>query len=142
MNKAGYYGIRKTGSTRDKTGFSLPADRTAWSYNANHLELLDVMEKYEQYPDDGELKFFAFGVHSIDWERSGNWNELEEFAQKYGNRPEDYWYATVRDIFCYQDAVNELKITEEEIYNPTDITLYIKVDGQRVVLRPRSGYIL
>ena len=137
---AGYYAVRKTGSTRDKTGFAMPADRMAWSYNANHQELLEVMAKYEQYPDDGELKFFAFGVHSVDWERSGNWNELGEFAERYGNRPEDYWYATVRDIFEYEDAVKALKITETEIFNPSDITLYVKVDGKRIILRPRSGY--
>lgn len=140
--KSGYYGIRKTGSTHDKTGFALPSDRMSWSYNANHLEVLKIMEKYESYPDDGELKFFAFGVHSVDWERSGNWNELEEFAEKYGNRPEDYWYATVRDIFRYEDAVKALQVTDSEIYNPSDISLYIKVDEKRVILRPRSTYPL
>ena len=140
LENAGYYGMRKTGSTTDKTGFAMPANRMKWSYNANHRELLAVMEKYESYPDDGELKFFAFGVHSVDWDRDGNWNELEEFAAKYGSRPEDYWYATVRDIFEYEDAVKQLQITETEIFNPTDKTLYIKADGERIVLSPNSSY--
>ena len=140
LENAGYYGMRKTGSITDKTGFAMPENRMKWSYNANHRELLSVMEKYENAPDDGSLKFFAFGVHSVDWERDRKWNELEEFAAKYGSRPEDYWCATVRDIFEYEDAVKELQITETEIYNPTDITLYIKADGERIVLRPGSRY--
>jgi len=142
LENAGYYGIRKTGSTQDKTAFSLPSNRMKWSYNANHKELLQVMELYDSYPDDGELKFFAFGVHSVDWERDGNWNELEEFAEKYGNRPEDYWYATVRDIFEYEDAVKQLQITDTEVHNPTSITLYVKIDNSRIVLRPNSSCTL
>lgn len=61
--------VRKTGCTLDRDGFSLPKDKKAWSYNANHMNLLEVMERYEAYPNDGELKFFAFGVHSIDFEK-------------------------------------------------------------------------
>lgn len=142
LRKADYTDIRKTGSTLDTTGFALPADRMAWSYNANHLELLAAMEIYEAWPDDGQLKFFAFGVHSVDWERSGNWNELEEFAHRYGNRPEDYWYAGVREIFAYEDAVAQLEITEESITNPTDVTLYLKIDGKRILLPPDFTYLL
>ena len=36
MNKCGYVAVRKTGATRDTTGFAVPSDRMHWSYNANH----------------------------------------------------------------------------------------------------------
>ncbi len=127
---------RKTGCTLDTTGFAIPADKYAWSYNANHQNLLEVMAEYEAYADDGELKFFAFGVHSIDFERDGKWGDLAEFAAKYGNRPKDYWYATVGEVFDYEAAVSMLRITDDYIYNPTAIPVYVKINGEGRVISP------
>lgn len=134
----GYYGARKGGCTEDNTYFDVPEDRMAWSYNANHTNLLEVAAKYERYPDDGRLKFFAFGVHSIDFERAEKWGDVRAFAERYGNRPSDFWYATVGEIFAYVDAVTEIVITDTEIYNPTDITVYLKVDKQELIVSPKS----
>ena len=105
------------------------ADRI-WATN----KLLEVMELYENYPDDGRLKFFSFGVHSIDFERNATWGDLEAFSEKYGNRLSDYYYASVADILEYEDAVKALAITENEIYNPSTRTLYMKLDGREVIL--------
>lgn len=129
-----YYGVRKTGEVLDTTGFDMPADRRAWSYNATCKTLLSLMERYESYPDDGRLKFFSFGVHSGDFETFGKWDDLREFAKKYGNRPEDYYYASVGDIFAYADAAESLLITEGRIENPTDKDLFLKISGERVLL--------
>ena len=129
---------RITGCTGDTTGFAIPSDKYAWSYNANDDNLLEIMEKYESCPDDGELKFFAFGVHSIDFERSGRWGVLERFAEKYGYRPDTYWYASVGEIFDYEEAVKSLDISGERIINRSDIRIYLKVDGARVTIEPHS----
>ncbi len=138
LTHAGYYGLRKTGSTKDSTGFALPADRMHWSYNANHKELLRVAELYEAIPDDGELKFFCFGVHSIDFEREGNWDELEAFAERFGNRPDTYYYASVGEIFAYEDAVRALEIAAEHIYNPSDLAVFLTVDGRPLSIPPKT----
>ncbi len=135
--ESGYMYIRKTGDFDNKTGFAVCDDRMNFSYNAHNFNMLDIMEKYEAYPDDGELKMFTFGVHSHDFENAGNWDVLETFAEKYGNRPEDYYYASVYDIFSYEDAVKSVTVTDTEVINPTDIKLYIKIDGKRVTLFPR-----
>ena len=130
----GYTNIRKTGDLRDRTGFDMPSDRFGWTYNAHDTTLLEVMELYESYPDDGKLKFFSFGVHSADFERNSTWEALEEFARKYGDRPNDYYYGTVADILDYEDALGSLVISEREISNPSKRTLYLTVDGERVTL--------
>lgn len=135
VRSRGFYGMRGVGDVLDKTGFSVPAERFPWSYNAHHENLLEVMEKYEAHPDGGSLGFFAFGVHTFDFERAGNWCDLEKFAARYGDRPDEYYYASVGDIFDYADAVEKIEITDKEIKNPTDIPLYIKIDGERVTLR-------
>ena len=138
INKAGYIAVRKTGALRDTTGFSLPADRWRWSYNAGHTDLLDVAEKYEAYPDDGQLKFFCFGLHSHDYERGNCWDRLEAFVERFGSRPDTYYYATVEDIFKYEDAVKAVTVTENSVTNPSDIPVFVKINGNPTVLAAGS----
>ena len=96
------------------------------------------MEEYASYPDDGELKLFAFGVHSADFERDGSWDDLREFAARYGGRNQEYWYATVGEIYDYQAAVKMLAISDNIVRNPSDTEVYITVDGDRVAVGARS----
>ncbi len=126
----GFRSVRATGDVKDSTGFSLPADRMHWSYNASNRTLREVSALYEAYPDDGELKLFCFGVHSIDFERDQNWEDLVEFCEKFGNRP-DFWYATMGEIFDYEDAVKQIRITEDSATNDSDVDLYVMIDGVR-----------
>ena len=134
--------LRKTGCTFDTTGFAIPSNKHAWSYNADHTNLLSVMEKYESYPDDGALKFFAFGVHSIDFERDDRWSDLSVFAEKYGNRPDTYWYASVGEIFDYEEAVASLKITESSVENTSNLTVYLEINGERKALESGCAAVL
>lgn len=140
LQKRGYYGIRITGCVKDTTGFSFPADRMAWSYNANYENMTELGRIYERFPDDGELKFFCFGVHSHDFENAGKWDVLADFAAKYGNRPETFYYAPVGELFDYQDAVGMLKITENGVENPSGVDLFLTVDGVRATLRAGENY--
>lgn len=140
--KRGYYGMRKTGNVDDSTGFALPADRTRWSYNANYINMTECAKKYEAYPDDGELKFFCFGVHSHDFENNHCWDILADFVGKYGNRPEDFWYASVGDIFAYEDAIRQVTVTDGELRNPTGTDLWCKINGKRKILRRHSTIAL
>ena len=138
----GFRSIRKTGCVGDSTGFALPADRSAWSYNATNQNMRELSALYDKLPDDGTLKFFCFGVHSHDFERDGNWDALEDFCRTLGNRPNDFWYASVGEIFDYEDAVRALKITETEIRNDSDVALSIRVDGENLILAPHSTLAL
>lgn len=139
MRQYGFQAMRRTGYVADSTGFALPEDRLNWSYNADYQNMLELGEKYDAYPDDGELKFFCFGVHSHDFENAGRWDVLVDFCNRYGNRPNDFWYASVGEILDYEDAVNAVEITDGEIRNLSDIDLYIKVDGERKILTAKSS---
>ena len=138
VKKQGYYSIRKTGEVRDSTGWSLPNDRMAWSFNVTYRSLLDYAEKYAAFEDDGQLKFFCLGGHSHDYQNNNCWDVLQKFADIYGNRPNEFWYASVKDIFEYEDTVNSLQIVEDGIYNPSDITVYVKIDGRDNIVYPKS----
>lgn len=136
----GFRSIRKTGDVRDQTGFSLPKDRMHWSYNAHHKTLLEIADLYEAYPDNGELNLFCFGVHSIDFECDKNWCDLEAFCKRFGNRSDQYWYAGMSDIFDYEDAVKALEITDHALINHSGVDLYVKIDGEKVVLSAHTSY--
>jgi hypothetical protein len=105
-------------------------------------DFIEVMEKYEALPDDGELKFFSFGVHSIDYERERKWDDLQYFCDKFGNRPEEFYYGTIGDIFDYEDAINSLVITDTEIVNDSELTMYLKIDGEKLTVAPKSTFKL
>ena len=140
ISSMGYNSIRKTGALEDTTGFKIPSDKMHWSYNATHKNLLSVMELYDKYPDDGGLKFFAFGLHSKDYEVDNKWGDLESFAKLYGNRPSEFWYASVSRIFEYESATKKLSVTESSVSNNSDLTLYLAVNGKRIVLPPNGKF--
>ena len=102
---------------------------------ARHNNLLEQAEAYEALADDGELKFFCLGLHSIDYENADKWGDLIEFAKTYGNRPSDYYYAPIGEIYDYSEATKRVEITDTEVTNPTAIDLYIKIDGERHLLK-------
>ena len=98
------------------------------------------MANYDALQDDGTLKFFSFGVHAVDFD--GKWYVLESFAKKYGNRPEDFWYASNRDIFEYEDAVNALEIYEDKIVNPSNIDVFVTINNVKTIIHANSVYEL
>ena len=134
LESLGFYGIRKTGRVADTTAFALPADRNAWSYNADTTNLLECARKFEAEEDDGTLKFFSFGVHSVDFERDNKWEELKEFAKEFGNRRDDFYYASIGDIFDYENRVKKCTVENGVLYNGSDREVYYLQGGEVIIL--------
>lgn len=139
MEKIGYYGVRRSGAKGAESGFPLPKpeERWPWHYTATHRDLLEKADAYEALPDDGELKFFCIGVHSIDYEKAEKWEDLRTFAARFGKDP-GFWSAPVGEIFNYADALSQLRQEDGCLENPTDTTLYIRIDGENVILAPHG----
>lgn len=135
QNSMGYHSVRKSGQWGEAEGFPLPRQRIYWQYTAIHNDILEKAAAYEAQPDNGELKFFCIGVHSVDYERAEKWDDLQRFADLYGNRPQDYYYAPVGEIFDYADAVKQIVVTDNEVTNPTQTDVYLTVDGEKQVLK-------
>ena len=136
----GYTNVRRTYPLADDD-FSMPETRYSWSYNADHTSLLPMMERFDKLPDDGELKMFSFGVHPRDFEVKEKWGDLETFASLYGNRPHDFFYGTVDDIFGYEDALKMATVENGALVNNSEtVSIYFKVGDSRLVLAPKSAY--
>ncbi len=130
----GFQSLRKTGCVGSSENFDMPHDRMHWSYTADCNSLLRCAAEYEAYPDDGNLKFFCFGVHSSDFEGANKWDDLREYCRKYGSRPDDFYYAGVGELMDYEDAVNAATVTDTAITNPSDVTLYAIVNGNKITV--------
>ena len=134
-----YESVRRSGAAKDTTGFAVPVERIDWHYNANSTCLSDVSAAYDAFPDTGKLTCMIAGVHSVDYERDNAWGAVADFCRRFGNQPEKYWSAPVRELFRYVDAARSVKVTETAVENPSDYTLYIKIDGERKTLDPHAS---
>lgn len=130
LEAAGYKSVRRTGTA----DFSIPTDKMNWCYNAIHTNLIERAEEYESLPDDGELKFFCFGVHSHDFENDCCWQVLESFAARWGRREGEFWYAPVADIFDYADATAAATVTDASVTNNSHRAIFLEHGGRKIRL--------
>ena len=137
LKSQGYYHIRRS-AKKDPT-YSMPTDRTQWYINSWHSNLPDTMIQYDELSDDGNLKFYCLGTHSRDFENIDRWDLVYDLAERLGNRPNDFYYATVSEIFEYEDAINGATVTDTEIINHSHLTLFAKVDASPVQIPPKSS---
>ena len=109
-----------------------------WGVNADSTNFDVKIVEFENLLYDGELKYFCFGLHSVDFERNGKWEALRLFAKEYGKRPDDFWYATNSEIFEYDEAIKLVGIEDGKIINPTGKELFVEIADKKYKLSPFS----
>lgn len=136
----GYRDIRRTGPECGKDGFSMP-DPMDWVYTVGHDRLSEVSERYFDFPDDGEMKFFCLGVHSSDYDSDDGWARLGSFVGSAVRHSGEYYTDTVAAIFAYATAASAACSASDSswLVNPADIAVYVKCDGEPRVLPPHSN---
>lgn len=130
-------------STHD---FRIPTDWLKLTATCHHNDslLFELTDKFINAKPDSEksnrqpLLFYLWG-HSYEFDNDNNWNIIEEFAQKIGNR-EDTWYATNIEIYDYIQAYNNLKFSVDGkcVYNPSAQTVWIEKDKTVYNLLPNE----
>ena len=80
-------------------------------------------------------KLFYLWGHSFEYNDNDNWNILESFAEKVGNR-EDVWYATNTEVYDYVQAYDRLECAADGkmLSNPTDKDVYLDWFGKNIVV--------
>ena len=63
---------------------------------------------------------------------------IESNAKRYGDRKKDFYYASVEKIFEYSKAVDQLKITENTVENPTSFEIFVKIDGKNTTIPSKT----
>ncbi len=145
--KAEYKMIRVAAPTDDTNTFDLPvADENGiwynWKYTADHNTIASRTTAFAdmKIADNEPWQWFCLGVHS--WQEhvkdGALSNDFKNMVLTLGNKPGTYWYAGTVEIHDYTEAVKDLVITEKSVTNPTDITLYIKINGIPFVIAPNE----
>ena len=122
-------GIMYCRTTKSTEKFDVPTDwlrlpATCHHANRNLTELTEKFISATPAAKDDPMLFYLWG-HAYEFERDNNWEIIENFAEKIGNR-EDIWYATNIEIYDYVAAWNQLvfSLTLDKVYNPTAKTLW------------------
>lgn len=130
---------------KDNDSFALPEDWLEWVPTAHHNNplLMTYLDKFlETDPQknyiakQNSLLFYLWG-HSFEYENDKNWDLLEEFCKKAGNR-DDIWYATNIEIYDYVEAFRSLQFSVDSdlIYNPTLYTVWFTMDSELFSIKP------
>ena len=120
-------------TTKATHGFDMPSDwlRLGATCHHNDPQLMELADKFLE--DDvryGKAKLFYLWGHSYEFEGNDNWNVIEDFLAKVGNR-EDVWYATNIQVYSYNEAFKQLIFSADArtVYNPTSTDLWFFEDG-------------
>lgn len=121
--------------------FDIPKDwlRLPATCHHNNPRLFELADKFLSIPRregcDASWLFYLWG-HSYEFDNDNNWDVIEKFAQKMGNR-DDIWYAVNIEIYDYIQAYKQLRYNIEKttVYNPTATDLWISVEGNIIEVK-------
>lgn len=130
-------GIAYARTVNSTCRFSLPEDWLRLTPTCHH-KLSRLSELADEFLADNPnadkarrapMLFYMWG-HSYEFCRENNWEILEDFAKKMGNR-EDIWYATNIELYNYVAAYNSLKFSADAsfVFNPSALTVWFEKNG-------------
>ena len=130
--------------------FCVPANWQSWQYNANHTNILKRAQDFcaLEISEEDRLAWFCAGVHARDYflkennESYHSEEQLNKALELLGGKEEIVWYAGNREVCDYMTALKELCVTEGIVTNQSKVTLYIAIDGKRVILKSGEQYDL
>ena len=126
-------GIIYARTVDDTNKFYIPEDFLRLNPTCRHQSprLMELADEFVEPVDDTFFYntyprlFFVWG-HTYEFFEDGNWELLENFAKKVGNK-EDVWYATNKEVVEYVNAYDKLEFSVDYsfVFNPTDKDIYI-----------------
>lgn len=110
--------------------FNVPTDFFEWNPTCHYADekLLTLLEQFKNSEKGFEL-LYLWG-HSYELDYLNNWDYLEGVLQML-SECHDIWFATNMEIYEYVVAINKLVFDEEsqQVYNPSEIDVWLEVDG-------------
>ena len=140
-------GVLYARSCNSTNSFEIPTNWLKWEptchHNAKNLnELVDkflgITEVKNWYWSNSPKLFYLWG-HSYEFNDNDNWNVIEDFAKKVGNR-EDIWYCTNGELFDYVRAFDRLEFSVDGkiIKNDTNVDVYLCYYGKNILVEKCS----
>ena len=159
VRKFGECGVLYSRTTEATGGFDLPADFMKWhptyhhsrgtqkwspNLKHSHTALLDKAKEFVALPDwQKYLPVLYVWGHSYEFETDGTWDVIENFCQ-YISQQDSIWFATNMEIYNYLSALRRLRFSADcsMVYNPSDISLWIGVDGKPIMIKSGETLLL
>lgn len=121
-------GIIYARTTAQTMSFDIPENWLKYGATCHHTADLDALSnKFFDAPRLFKTPYlFTVWGHSYEFENCSNWNVIEDFLAKIGNR-ENVWYAGLGEIVEYTNAYRSLvySIDSNIVYNPTALDIWI-----------------
>jgi hypothetical protein len=137
LRKCGILYARTVVSTKR---FDIPTDWLRMPATCHHGSP-DLMELADRFLNETSRqpnpKLFYLWGHTYEFDGGNNWEIIEKFAEKVGNR-DDVWYANNMQIYKYVEAYRalEFSINGNFVYNPSALTVWFISDGITVKVEP------
>lgn len=139
-------GIAYCRTTHSTEKFTLPTDWLRLDPTCHHSnpKLFELLDQFLSYQVDSNQYYWRFKPalfylwgHSYEFDRSNNWELIEEFCSRAGGR-DDIWYATNMEIYEYVEAYRSLVFSADGtlVYNPTSTEVYINYYGKDFTVAP------
>ena len=123
--------------------FDIPTDwlRLPATCHHNYKDLDALTDEFlslkevDYYWANSPKLFYMWG-HSYEFNDNDNWEVIEKFAEKVGNR-DDIWYCTNGEVYDYVKAFERLEYSVDGkiIKNPTDTDVYLCYHGKNVIVK-------
>ena len=124
-------GITYARTTVSTHGFDLPSEPLKLDPTCHHNdpELFDLLDRFlsENVTIFKKPIMFYLWGHAYEFDTDNNWDRIEEFSKKIGNRS-DIWYATNSEIIDYMSAYKNLIFSADglTVVNPTATEIFLR----------------
>lgn len=141
-------GIKYARTCVATNAFEIPTDWLRMPSTCHHtVQNLDALtDEFLSGKEGGYFwgnspKLFYMWGHAYEFNDNNNWEIIENFAKKVGNR-DDIWYCTNGEVYDYCQAYNRLEysVDGKTIKNPTDTDIYLCYYNKNIVVKACGVY--
>lgn len=134
-------GIKYIRPVDTTNGFNLPSDWYDWRASCHHDGANNLVDRFLALPDEGgevdDLKLFYIWGHTYEFDETHKpeetnklrWDDIEALCKKLGDA--NIWSATNLEVYNYVEALKKIEIdtSTNRVTNPTDVDVYIQING-------------
>ena len=133
-------GIKYSRTTVSTESFDIPTDWLRLPATCHHKnpKLFGLLDLFLEKPPENLYfwnkayypRLFYLWGHSYEFNDCDNWDIMEKFAEKAGNR-DDVWYCTNGELYDYVKAYDSLEYSVDgaSVFNPTSTSVWLDFGG-------------
>ncbi len=139
-------GIVYSRTTKATHGFDFPENWLELNPTCHHNdpELMTLADRFiNEEPRWNICNMFYVWGHSYEFDRNGNWELIEKFAEKVSGK-DGIWYATNIEIYDYVKAYERLEVSADNtiVHNPSAIPVWFFEKGKTYKIEPDETLII